>query len=275
MSSPSEKVKKLVEELKSRTKTESYVLKLKPGVPPGLLDSKFGGLPYWEPSQPYPQDSRGYKLFLLAQINFDQFHVKQPLPQGGMLQFFIRDDDVYGLDFDRPDVQDTFRVVYHPEIDYSVTREQVLALDIPTHEDAESSPVFQETAVALEPSAAYLHCGDVRFDRLFSQLVQEVLGEELGDQNVYRYLGSDDFAYLDEQCSTNGHRLLGYPYFTQCDPRPANSPYDTLLFQMDSDIVDHEDVVLWGDCGVANFFINGDDLKRLDFSRVLYNWDCC
>ena len=33
--------------------------------------------------------------------------------------------------------------------------------------------------------------------------------------------------------------------------------------------------ILWGDCGVANFFISRTDLEKLDFSRVLYNWDCC
>jgi len=31
---------------------------------------------------------------------------------------------------------------------------------------------------------------------------------------------------------------------------------------------------MWGDCGVGNFFINIEDLKNLDFSDVLYNWDC-
>ena len=38
---------------------------------------------------------------------------------------------------------------------------------------------------------------------------------------------------------------------------------------------DGEDEIMWGDCGVGNFFISSDDLKRLDFSRVLYTWDCC
>ena len=33
--------------------------------------------------------------------------------------------------------------------------------------------------------------------------------------------------------------------------------------------------ILWGDCGVANFFIPRANLERLDFSQVLYNWDCC
>lgn len=275
MSEPSEKVVKLVEELKKRTQMESYALKVKPGVQPGLTDSKFGGLPYWDLTKPYPEDGQGNKLYLLAQINFDLFHVKQPLPQSGMLQFFLADDDVFGMDFDHPDVQSGFRVIYHPAIDQTVTPEQVKALGVPTHADVEYTPVFQEAALELDPTAACIGLEDRLFDDLAKQLVKELFGEDVGDQNLYRYLGSDDFDYLCEQCQPIGHHLLGYPYFTQYDPRPEDSPYDTLLFQMDSDMVDHEDVTLWGDCGVANFFINGEDLKNLEFSRVLYNWDCC
>ncbi|MDE5859478.1 MAG: DUF1963 domain-containing protein, partial [Oscillospiraceae bacterium] len=32
--------------------------------------------------------------------------------------------------------------------------------------------------------------------------------------------------------------------------------------------------IMWGDMGVANFFISENDLKNLDFSKVAYNWDC-
>ena len=32
--------------------------------------------------------------------------------------------------------------------------------------------------------------------------------------------------------------------------------------------------ILWGDCGVANFFISRADLKARNFSNVYYNWDC-
>ena len=42
-----------------------------------------------------------------------------------------------------------------------------------------------------------------------------------------------------------------------------------LLLQIDS-----TNGVSFGDSGVANFFISPSDLERLDFSRVLYTWDC-
>jgi uncharacterized protein YwqG len=31
---------------------------------------------------------------------------------------------------------------------------------------------------------------------------------------------------------------------------------------------------MFGDVGVANFFITEEDLKKKDFSKVIYNWDC-
>ena len=52
--------------------------------------------------------------------------------------------------------------------------------------------------------------------------------------------------------------------------KKLQNPYDFLLFQLDSD----SDKVLWGDVGIGNFFINTEKLKNLDFTDVLYNWDC-
>ncbi|WP_368142037.1 DUF1963 domain-containing protein, partial [Collinsella aerofaciens] len=65
----------------------------------------------------------------------------------------------------------------------------------------------------------------------------------------------------------------GYPIFTQSDPHDDRDPLwnkaTDLLLQIDS-----TNDVSFGDSGVANFFISPSDLERLDFSRVLYTWDC-
>ena len=60
----------------------------------------------------------------------------------------------------------------------------------------------------------------------------------------------------------------GYPFFTQSDPRSADDG-EILLFQLNS-VKD----IMWGDAGVANFFIDREALKNRDFSHVMYNWDC-
>lgn len=273
---PSEKAKAIVAEVKRRTAAPCWKLTLQPEGPCGLLDSKVGGLPYWDPALPYPTDSQGNKMTLLAQLNFAQLGTEAPLPAQGLLQFFIGQDDVFGIDFDQPDRQKNFRVVYHPEPNPAVTLEQIRALDLPTHVEADlCTPVIREAAFIAEKTVGYMGPGDCRFEALFREAVRAITGEDIGDKNEYQYFDKADRDYFYDQLSTAGHRLLGYPFFTQYDPREPEGPYDTLLFQLDSDMAeDRKDLVLWGDCGVGNFFINREDLLRRDFSRILYNWDC-
>lgn len=272
---PIEKAKAIVAEVKRRTAAPCWKLTLQPEGPCGLLDSKVGGLPYWDPALPYPVDSQGNQMTLLAQLNFAQLGTEAPLPAQGLLQFFIGQDDVFGIDFDQPDSQKDFRVVYHPEPDPALTLEQIRALDLPTHVEADCcTPVFQEAVFTAEKTVGYMGPEDGRFEALFREAVRAVTGEDIGEQNAYQYLGDADCRCLNDQLNNTGHRLLGYPFFTQYDPREPDSPYDTLLFQLDSDMIDRKDLVLWGDCGVGNFFINREDLLRRDFSRILYNWDC-
>lgn len=273
---PSEKAKAIVAEVKRRTAAPCWKLTLQPEGPCGLLDSKVGGLPYWDPALPYPTDSQGNKMTLLAQLNFAQLGTEAPLPRAGMLQFFIGQDDEFGIDFDQPDRQKNFRVVYHPEPDPALTLEQIQALELPTHVEADlCTPVIREAAFTAEKTVGYMGPGDCRFEALFREAVRAVTGEDIGEKNEYQYFDKADRDYFYDQLSAAGHRLLGYPFFTQYDPREPEGPYDTLLFQLDSDMAeDRKDLVLWGDCGVGNFFINREDLLCRDFSRILYNWDC-
>jgi uncharacterized protein YwqG len=92
-----DKIKELVEELKSLSKTDYYQIKIIPNITPEIFDSKLGGLPYWTPDKNYPTNSNGEKLILLAQINFDREKVDSPIPANGMLQFFITNDDMLGM----------------------------------------------------------------------------------------------------------------------------------------------------------------------------------
>ena len=85
----------------------------------------------------------------------------------------------------------------------------------------------------------------------------EISDEEYDDLDIY------------DNYSGEGNKMLGYPFFTQEDPRGKDSPYDILLLQIDT-----SEFVIWGDGGVCNFFIKKEKLKKADFSDILYNWDC-
>ncbi|MEM7617715.1 MAG: YwqG family protein, partial [Pseudomonadota bacterium] len=81
-----------------------------------LWQSKFQGLPYLTEKDDYPKNSKGKYLYLIAQINFEEVPKLEPYPEKGILQFWIATDDLYGLDFDHQTKQDSFKIIYYPDI---------------------------------------------------------------------------------------------------------------------------------------------------------------
>lgn len=286
-----EEVRKIIEEIRNRTTVPVCSLMINPHKNPELCDSKFGGLPYWDLDKEYPKDSNGEALMLLAQLNFDQMEVEEPLPEEGMLQFFIRPDEMFGIDFDHPDVQDTFRVVYHETVNYDISRKEIEKLGVPDSSQEEfkdCTPVQGELAVECVGDTSFMSFCDYQFDQVFRDVAKEFWDLDFDEDSIYDVVDDEVMDELEEEFEEDeeeevgsGHRMLGYPHFTQTDPREYQEKYrvyDTLLFQMDTESSFDEGwnyAVIWGDCGVGNFFINRKDLENRDFSKVLYNWDCC
>lgn len=212
-------------------------IKVHPSDSIALTDSKFGGYPYWPGDMEYPVNEAGQKLILLAQINLKD--VENPLlPREGLLQFFVSCDDIYGLDEKLGS-----RVVYHRDIDSLVTEDSVKALGIKAASDLDPEK---------DEYFPFDGCYGIRFE----------------DGIDYELSEDED----DDEHTTSGSKLLGYPFFTQYDPREEGE-YENLLFQMDSTFGEGYEI-MWGDAGICNFFINEEDLKKLNFDDVLYNWDC-
>jgi len=224
-----------------------------------LWESKVGGQPYIPKGQEWPAAHDGRGLFFLAQLNFGEMPALPPFPTQGIVQFFILDDDLYGMDFDDGENQDTFRVIFHPEV---IQNEAILRTPSPMLRDFDELP----------------HHPDESYPLKFS-LQEEVAA--ITDYRFYEYFGQDFFRQFGEKewdvmdefgkiVRPQGHKIGGYAYFTQDDPRRPDDPM-LLLFQLDSDeLMD----LMWGDMGVGHFFIREKDLAARDFSKVLYDWDC-
>lgn len=222
--------------------------------------SKFGGKPYWPKGMDYPKDNDGKPLFLLAQLNFDELPIIKDYPASGILQFFIADDDLYGMDFDRPindviDNHDTYRVVYHASVEKDIKQ---LTNDLPEVSENETLPLAREFCLTSESKTELASVTDYRFEKHVANPFE--LDDELWDE-------------LSEVNSAEGSKIGGYANFTQEDPRSDEPDEWLLLFQLDSDFFE-DDEIMWGDMGVANFFIQKSELENKDFSRVWYNWDC-
>lgn len=268
----------------------------------GLFESKAGGTPYLPHDMAWPSDGENHPMLLLAQVNCSALESLPNFPHTGLLQFFIASDDVYGMDFDDMLNQKGFRVIYHEMVDTSVTPDEVLAKRPQESEEYEICTPFERgesyRICFLAPKAMKLTVDDFRFDALFvaewnrrrpdAPVEKEAeLHQRLKEQDpdygwdVFEALDDGEDEDYDEKEESVHHQIGGYPYFTQSDPRwnadPELSDLDVVLFQLDSDFrpESRDYLVCWGDVGVANFFISKEALKKRDFSKVAYNWDCC
>lgn len=275
-----EKIEDIRRQIEKKTIQTAYCLSVNMERKPELTDTKFGGVPYWPSDKLYPLDGEGGPLMLLAQINMKDFAGDERLPDKGLLQFYIAADDVYGMDFDEQDSQKNFRVVYHEDMDDTVTLEGILALGIRVSSnigDREEIyfPVEGEYAVDVKKTKVSMGVSDYRYEALMHQTAKELGIRPAENQASWKFMPEE--IYNQEAARNEGHWVMGYPYFTQTDPRGYQElkNYDTLLFQMDSEFGGDSGIeIMWGDAGVANFFINHEDLKQKNFSKILYNWDC-
>ncbi|ENU31758.1 hypothetical protein F991_00527 [Acinetobacter sp. CIP-A165] len=238
----------------SATMLPTVTMQLTPSDDLTLWQSKIGGQPYLPLDITYPVDSNGNPLVLLAQFNFAEIPNLPNFPDKGILQFYIAADDLYGMNFDDQQQQSSFKVLYFDQIIEDATHLKQDFSELEFDEDA-YLPFTGQYSIEFTLTSQPISAQDDGFN----------IG--IDEDEVYE-------SYSETFAST-GHRLGGYPFFTQSDPRgyKENIQDYILLFQLDTD--DAENDIMWGDSGVGNFFIHPEDLKKRDFSKVLYNWDCC
>lgn len=254
---------------------------------PNLFQSKFGGVPYLPKNVEVPKNKENEQLTLLAQINIEELPKNNIYPmKEGMLQFWILNDDVLGLDYDTH-LGDGFKIIYYKDIDKSVTEEEVLEKYKPYKDEDSYFPVEGEFSLSFKLTDGYF--SDSNDD--FREIVDREM-KKFHDENKDKY--SDILKIYDKENQLNyweiwdileedkeigerlfgaGHKIGGFPNFTQSDIREVGD-YEILLLQIDSEGTEKNEI-MWGDCGIANFFIREKDLKKLNFDRAIYNWDCC
>lgn len=232
-------------------------------------------------------DGKGIPLVFLAQVDCTQLSGLPDFPHTGLLQFFTGRDDVFGMDFDQMTNQDGFRVIYYETVDAALALEDVTAKQ-PDPAEVDETPIARPCRIRFgTPQTVQIAKEDFRFqENVVAQWNKRCPNAQADDiwalyrllpEPVQDILFEPDEDEAEEEDIGDAHRLGGYPHFTQDDPRSSsrNGDLDTLLFQLDSEFCGKETLILWGDCGVANFFINREALKKRDFSHVGYSWDCC
>ena len=273
------------DELKAAHNKEVIYIKAEKVDDLSLEESKFGGFPFVPLGGAIPTNAEGNQLALLAQINCAQLPENNMYPSDGWLQIWCLEDEMYGFCSDTIQPETNQKVLYIPAGTQGEPLERVEAMYQPYGD--EECPLWfvdeQGAIWGMRLSFTHGQQGITYSDGRFRDLFLERWNKRYPEQAVENFYDLPDEIFENMVDSHDGpdcaHQLGGYPYFTQYDPRyeydsAELAKYTEVLFQIDSQFDTKWDLC-WGDAGVRNLFISRENLEALDFSDLLYNFDCC
>ena len=175
MEQASERALLIAQEIAQRTATDHYRMILNEQRVPDATGSKIGGKPYWPVGMQYPVDMKGNKMLFVMQVNCEEAGFKSPLPESGMLQWFIsmNTERMYGCLGNYNEDGSGFAIVYHGRIGECGT-----LTEVPTHDSIDDdmlSPVKREVAIDIVAESTTMGVSDGRFNRLFFDIIRPFL----------------------------------------------------------------------------------------------------
>lgn len=280
-----EKIKKFIEEFKKLENRESIKINLISETKTPLTSSNVAGWFYLPKTSTIPTTSKGEQLMYLAQINCEELPENSIYPSKGIMQFWIFGGDYnLGNDYTKPTSDSKKRVIYYPEIEEHFTEVELSEMYKPEEDKKEGeliTPINDGApfAMSFEKTSQWPLPNDFRFEEIFNEKLNEHIEETKAEEGFESYdIGEEESYDIIEDLDIPNHTQIGgYGHFTQEDPRMYDDfeDYTELLFQLDSEFGTDDYYILWGDCGVGNFFATKEQLRNLDFAECLYSWDCC
>lgn len=280
-----EKIKKFIEEFKKLENRETIKINLISETKTPLTSSNVAGWFYLPKTSTIPTTSKGEQLMYLAQINCEELPENSIYPSKGIMQFWIFGGDYnLGNDYTKPTSDSKKRVIYYPEIEEHFTEVELSEMYKPEEDKKEGeliTPINDGApfAMSFEKTSQWPLPNDFRFEEIFNEKLNEHIEETKAEEGFESYdIGEEESYDIIEDFDIPNHTQIGgYGHFTQEDPRMYDDfeDYTELLFQLDSEFGTDDYYILWGDCGVGNFFAKKEQLRNLDFAECLYSWDCC
>ena len=280
-----EKIKKFIEEFKKLENRETIKINLISETKTPLTSSNVAGWFYLPKTSTIPTTSKGEQLMYLAQINCEELPENSIYPSKGIMQFWIFGGDYnLGNDYTKPTSDSKKRVIYYPEIEEHFTEVELSEMYKPEEDKKEGeliTPINDGApfAMSFEKTSQWPLPNDFRFEEIFNEKLNEHIEETKAEEGFESYdIGEEESYDIIEDLDIPNHtQIVGYGHFTQEDPRMYDDfeDYTELLFQLDSEFGTDDYYILWGDCGVGNFFAKKEQLRNLDFAECLYSWDCC
>ena len=207
-------------------------------------------------------------MLLLAQINFKDLPENSVFPKKGILQIYISDSDLHGCGYyDLGDIcknltlQKNFKIFYFENEDV----DQQTEFNFLDNLERGYNPLGfnnEQYALYFKKNEEYVPTTDINFENFLGMEPYDFFDQFGKHTDELR----KSYSY---QINSRGHKMGGYGFVLQEDPREQCSEYKdyVLLLQIDSD-----NKIGWGDSGSAQFFIKKKDLEDKNFSNVIYYW---
>jgi hypothetical protein len=278
-----EKIKKFIEDFKKIENRETIKINLIPETKTPMTSSNVAGWFYLPKTANIPTTDRGEQLMYLAQINCEELPENSIYPSKGIMQFWIFGGDYnLGNDYTKPTSDSKKRVIYYPEIDKHFSEEELREMYEPQKDKKEDeliTPINDGApfAMSFEKTSQWIIPNDFRFEEIFTEKLNEHIDEQQVEGDESYDIDDEEVDEIIEELDISNHTQIGgYGHFTQEDPRMYEDfeDYTELLFQLDSEFGTDDYYILWGDCGVGNFFATKEQLRKLNFAECLYSWDC-
>jgi uncharacterized protein YwqG len=225
----------------------------------GLTDSKVGGIGYIDRDGNFPTNKKGQQMRLLAQINCGDLSAIEEiraidrlgLPDHGLLQFWILNDECIGMSLESNEDRDSYSVIYIENPDVTVTEDDIIE---------KFNPFFDS---------------DTGYD-YFPVQGEYKMQFELGKSTNIETVGSAEDYFSSAFDNEFEHKIGGYSIMCKDDTFTENEleKYDMLLLQLNSDFSDSVPKVMFSADGAGYFRISTNDLKARKFDKAIYAWDC-
>ena len=270
-------IEEFVLNLEALTQREVIRIKLSLADELAVTDSKVGGVPYIPKGGALPRSADGKPLFMLAQINCEQLPENNLYPKKGLLQFWIADteDPLYGLDYDDPCSNDFKRVLYFSTIGETLPIDDFIS-DYTFDDNHLPFNSKKQFALHFKKDTESISLEERADTQLFFEKWNEAFSTQITTiDEFFEEVPNDICEEINASLlkEPTGHKIGGYPYFIQVDPREENDPHTLLLLQIDIDNVGGEEICWGNEGGVANFFISPEDMANCKFDDVLFHWE--
>ena len=242
--------------------------------------SYVGGYPFMPAGRnlDFPHDKSDRPLIFLCQINFSELPEGIPdVPTSGLLQWFVEDDELYGLSFEEDATgQEGLVVRWFSEEDLEQGSSSTPYDSVPGPVKGEfdwDSPLLSvfPTAVKFRREVGIPSTEDY-VDNMFKQDDAEALLDTYEGEEIY-LMEALAVKYRYPEAVARGDKVGGYPALVQGDPRYRYPDKESsrLMVQLDSEF---NTFTMWGDMGAAELYGIPDEVAKGDLSSVRWDWAC-